>query len=233
MSRSAIYSASIKPAFPIVSKERANPSSANVSTIVKSLLDSLARAALRYIICSGSTGETANRWPLSRDRTPSMHRKCVRCFTLSLCNIFLKSNRNRVLTLPMCRSISPSARIPPRRPARHRRQPGRLRRPRAGREHRCRSYLKGAGCAPRQDRGVFCLAEVAAGARRKPGARGDPCRGSIPGNDNTAMMKPTAAPGSTARDESSPIFQLFGGSHAVSGTTITRRQSGHLDTIWN
>ena len=57
MSRSVIYWASIKPAFPIASKEMANPNSANVSTIVKSLLDSRARDALGYIISSASSGE--------------------------------------------------------------------------------------------------------------------------------------------------------------------------------
>jgi hypothetical protein len=41
----------------MASKERANPRSANVSTVVKSPLDSLARYAVRYIISSASARE--------------------------------------------------------------------------------------------------------------------------------------------------------------------------------
>jgi hypothetical protein len=51
------FNRAINPAFPIVSKERDNPSSENVSTIMKSPLGSVAMDALWYIISSRSAGE--------------------------------------------------------------------------------------------------------------------------------------------------------------------------------
>jgi hypothetical protein len=55
-SRPAIYSGSMGPALPIANRERANPSSENVSTTVRSSLDSLARGTLRYMISSAASG---------------------------------------------------------------------------------------------------------------------------------------------------------------------------------
>jgi hypothetical protein len=55
-----MYSGSIRPAFPIINKERANPKSENVNIAVRSPLDVLARAALSYM--TSSTSPKRAKW---------------------------------------------------------------------------------------------------------------------------------------------------------------------------
>jgi hypothetical protein len=55
-------SGTLKPPLPIANKERANPSSVNVVTMVRSSLHSLVRVALRYIISSAIIGSDPNHW---------------------------------------------------------------------------------------------------------------------------------------------------------------------------